>query len=72
LDPGLTVVGGGVAQAGDLLLEPMRASFAEHVTAPHGRPLPQITVATLGNDAGMIGAADLARTHSTHGGVVHG
>lgn len=61
LDPELIVVGGGACAAGDLLLGPIRQGFADHLIAAGYRPLAPIAVATLGNDAGMIGAADLAR-----------
>ncbi|GAA0985881.1 Glucokinase [Nocardioides aquaticus] len=61
LDPGVVVIGGGVSEAGDLLLDPTRAAFADQVIGTGYRPLPQIVQATLGNDAGVIGAADLAR-----------
>lgn len=61
LDPELIVIGGGVCEAGDLLLGPVREGFADHLIAKGHRPLAPITVASLGNDAGMIGAADLAR-----------
>ncbi|GAB2680282.1 ROK family glucokinase [Thalassiella azotivora] len=60
LDPALVVVGGGVAHAGDLLLEPMRSAFRRHLTARGYRPEARIAPASLGNDAGMVGAADLA------------
>jgi len=62
LDPGLFVVGGGVADAGDLLLEPARASFAEHLSGRGHRPLADVRLASLGNAAGVVGAADLARS----------
>jgi glucokinase len=62
LDPSMVVVGGGVSEAGDLLLEPARAAFRRQLTARGHRPEPEIRLATLGNDAGMIGAADLARS----------
>lgn len=61
LDPRLVVVGGGVADAGDLLIDPARASFARHLIGRGHRPAPQIVPATLGNDAGIVGAATLAR-----------
>jgi glucokinase len=60
LDPELIVIGGGVAEAGDLLLEPIRAGFARQLTGRGHRPMAQIVPASLGNDAGMIGAAALA------------
>ncbi len=61
LDPELVVIGGGASQAGDLLLQPIRTAFAHHLTARGHRPLADIVVAALGNDAGLVGAADLAR-----------
>lgn len=60
LDTAVIVIGGGVSAAGDLVLEPARKAFAEHLTARDHRPVPHIITADLGNDAGMIGAADLA------------
>lgn len=62
LDPALVVVGGGVSEAGDLLLEPAREAFATQLTGRGHRPMLEIVRATLGNKAGLIGAADLART----------
>jgi glucokinase len=61
LDPGLFVVGGGVADAGALLLDPARASFARHLSGAAHRPHAEVRVAALGNNAGLVGAADLAR-----------
>ncbi|WP_114908212.1 ROK family glucokinase [Ornithinimicrobium murale] len=60
LDPELIVIGGGVSAAGDLLLEPTRAAFARQLTGRGHRRQAEIVLARLGNDAGMIGAADLA------------
>jgi len=61
-DPGLFVVGGGVSDADDLLLEPARDAFRHTLTGRGFRPEALIVRAHLGNDAGMIGAADMART----------
>ena len=61
LDPGAFVVGGGVADAGDLLLDPARRHFGQVLTGTGFRPRPEIRHASLGNWAGMVGAADLAR-----------
>lgn len=61
LDPGRFIVGGGVAEAGALLLEPARRSFRDHLPARGHRPEATIVAAALGNAAGLIGAADLAR-----------
>lgn len=61
LDPGVVVVGGGVCEAGDLLLDPLRVSLEQHLTGTGHRPVAQVRAATLGNSAGLVGAADLAR-----------
>jgi glucokinase len=61
LDPGVVVIGGGVSEAGDLLLSPIRKAFDDHLSGAGNRPHLELRVATLGNQAGMIGAADLAR-----------
>lgn len=65
LDPQLFVFGGGVAQSGDLLLEPIRAAFRENVPARGFHPEPEFRIAELVNDAGVVGAADLARLHAS-------
>lgn len=64
LDPQLFVFGGGVAVAGDLLLDPVRESFRQHVPARGYHPEPEFVIAELVNDAGVVGAADLARIHA--------
>ncbi|MFC6886355.1 MULTISPECIES: ROK family glucokinase [Actinomadura] len=61
LDPGAFIIGGGLADAGDLLLDPVREAFENALTGRGHRPLPEIRVAELGSDAGIVGAADLAR-----------
>ncbi len=60
-DPGMFVIGGGVSAAGDLLLMPARETFKRQLTGRGYRPEAVIVAAQLGNDAGLIGAADLAR-----------
>jgi glucokinase len=57
--PDAIVVGGGVIAAGDLLLDPVRRELRERALNPMNRT--PVLEATLGNDAGMIGAAALAR-----------
>jgi glucokinase len=61
LDPSCFVIGGGVSDAGDLLLRPAREAFENGLTGRSYRPFAQIRLAELGADAGLIGAADLAR-----------
>ena len=64
VDPDAVVIGGGVSEAGDLLLASARRTLSEKVFGGTNRPLPQLLVARLGNDAGIVGAADLARQPS--------
>ncbi|MGE5285994.1 MAG: ROK family glucokinase [Micromonosporaceae bacterium] len=61
LDPGCFVVGGGVSDADGLLLDPARTAFEKALTGRGHRNLAEITLAQLGPDAGLVGAADLAR-----------
>jgi glucokinase len=61
LDPSSFVVGGGVSEAGDLLLAPTRDAFHRMLSGRGHRPEAEIRLAELGNDAGLVGAADLAR-----------
>lgn len=61
LDPAAVVVGGGVSEAGDLLLQPAREAYAALLSGGAHRPKLRIVAAELGNGAGLIGAADLAR-----------
>jgi glucokinase len=50
-----------VSEAGEMLLGPARAAFASSLTGRTHRQLAEVRLAELGPDAGMIGAADLAR-----------
>ena len=61
LDPEMVVIGGGVSAAGDLLLDPIREAFLEHLPARGFRPELKIVAAEFVNDAGVVGAADLVR-----------
>ncbi|KGN33195.1 glucokinase [Knoellia sinensis KCTC 19936] len=63
-DPGTFVIGGGVSAAGELLLGPARDTFRRRLTGRGYRPEARIVAAKLGNEAGLIGAADLARNES--------
>ncbi len=60
LDPELFVIGVGVAQLGDVLLEPVRLAYETSLPGYGDRPVAEFTIAALVNDAGLIGAADLA------------
>jgi glucokinase len=60
-DPGLIVVGGGVAESGDLLLAPAWEAYVAALGPRAGMPVAELHTAELGNTAGLIGAADLAR-----------
>lgn len=60
LDPELFVIGGGVAQLGDDLLAPVRLAYETSLPGYGDRPVAEFAIARLGNDAGLIGAADLA------------
>jgi len=62
LDPGCFVIGGGVSEAGELLVGPARAAYEHGLTGRSHRPYADVRLAELGPDAGLIGAADLART----------
>lgn len=61
LDPAVAVIGGGVSEAGDLLLTPIRDAFRHQLTGRGHRPELEVRPARLGNAAGTIGAADLSR-----------
>lgn len=62
LDPARIVVGGGVAAAGHMLLDPAQAALKTALPTSIGTP--PIVVAQLGNDGGIVGAADLAHTRT--------
>jgi glucokinase len=60
-DPSTIVIGGGVSAAKELLLRSATVAFEKNLPAKANRPHPKFGLAELGNDAGIIGAADLAR-----------
>lgn len=66
-DPGLFVVGGGVSAADELLLGPARDAFRRHLSGRGYRPEARIVRAALGPEAGLIGAAALARSRPSTG-----
>lgn len=63
LNPSAIVVGGGVAEAGELLLGPLRAALARELMP--GMPAPAVSPAALEYDAGVIGALALASADSS-------
>jgi glucokinase len=62
LDPACVVIGGGVIDAGEILLKPTRESLERNMPFAGKHPYPQIIAAQLGNEAGLVGVADLARS----------
>jgi glucokinase len=60
-DPERFVLGGGLVVAGDVLLDPVRTAFGELLDGAEHRPAIDIVPAALGERAGAIGAALLAR-----------
>ena len=61
LDPEAIVISGGLVNLGDVLVGRIRERFPRHVEAPTYRPEIPIIAAQLGDNAGVIGAAVLAR-----------
>lgn len=61
LDPELIVISGGLVELGDVLLMPLRAAFLGHLEGSAHRPDVPIVAAALGDAAGVVGAAALAR-----------
>ena len=61
LDPAIVVIGGGVVDAGEILLKPTRENMERKMPFSGKHPSPKIVPALLGNDAGLVGVADLAR-----------
>ncbi|MEO7555308.1 MAG: ROK family protein, partial [Acidimicrobiales bacterium] len=67
LDPEVVVVGGGLVEAGELLLAPIRRSYHDLVFAGDHRPPVRLVAAELGERAGAIGAALLAQAAGSTG-----
>lgn len=63
LNPDSVVIGGGVSAAGEFLRSRVELNFKK-CTFPQVRQSTQIKLAELGNDAGIIGAASLARVNA--------
>ena len=60
IDPEIIAIGGGVSAAGEFLIQPVREKLAKMIFYK-AMPYARVELATLGNDAGIIGAAMLAR-----------
>ncbi|MEY4554377.1 MAG: hypothetical protein RL197_804 [Actinomycetota bacterium] len=65
VDPEVVVIGGGVSAAGELLLGPMREAYLGSLSARGFHPELKLVTAQFVNDAGVVGAADLARGELT-------
>lgn len=61
LDPQVVVIGGGLSETSDLILDPIRESYLRNLPARGYRPELEVKIAAFSNQAGIIGAADLAR-----------
>ncbi len=59
IDPGVIVLGGGVAKAGAGLLDPIKENL-EQLSSPTLRPSSKVCVAELGDHSPLYGAAGLA------------
>ncbi|MER5477974.1 ROK family glucokinase [Streptomyces sp. NPDC002734] len=60
-DPEAFIIGGGLSDEGELLMEPVRKSYRRWLVGGTWRPVAEVNAATLGGKAGLVGAADLAR-----------
>lgn len=63
LDPSVLVIGGGLGDTGELIRRPAEAAFRRALGGGEHRIFAEVRTATVGQDAGLIGAADLARLH---------
>jgi glucokinase len=59
--PEIVVIGGGINREGEYLLKPLKAMIKERVYGRDFLTIPEIKVAQLGNDAGIVGAAMLGK-----------
>ena len=63
MDPGCFIIGGGVSEAGSLLIDPARSAYERSLPGRGYRDVADIRQAELGADSGVVGAADLARRY---------
>jgi glucokinase len=66
-DPEVVVIGGGVSEAGDRLLEPARTALTRSLVGAGHRVVPPVLRATLGPEAGAVGGALLVRSQVRSG-----
>lgn len=66
-DPELIAVSGGLADLGDVFLDPVRAAFEHRIEGAPYRPSVPVVAAELGSSAGVVGAAILARPKAESG-----
>lgn len=64
-NPSIIILGGGVSRSGSLFMEPLRAAIAERIISPEYLHGLTITTASLGDDAGLMGALALAESANT-------
>lgn len=63
LDPSVLVIGGGLGDTGELIRRPAEVSYRRALGGGAYRAYAEVRTATLGQDAGLVGAANLARLH---------
>lgn len=61
IDPQVLVMGGGVIDSGELLMGPTERAYREELQQRGRLPVAELKAAEMGNSAGVVGAADLAR-----------
>ena len=64
LQPEVISIGGGVSNEGDTLLIPLREKVSREVYGGPELPSTEIRICTLGNDAGIVGAAMMGKSYS--------
>lgn len=63
LDPSVLVIGGGLGDTGELIRRPAEVAYRRALGGGQHRVYAEVRTATAGSDAGLIGAANLARLH---------
>jgi len=60
-NPTIVIIGGGVSQSGELLMDPIRTAMQRHVMNTHYLDNLILTTAALGDDTGLLGALAMVR-----------